>query len=102
MYIYEQSSLVVLALHGRAASAALTLQQAPPSFLTSCWRLIAGGQNGFNIPQVSPCPEVEAYLKMTPEELHTLDPKSIQGQARRLLCDAYMCMYQSPTMSLYK
>uniref|UniRef100_A0A669BQS5 Ubiquitin carboxyl-terminal hydrolase CYLD n=1 Tax=Oreochromis niloticus TaxID=8128 RepID=A0A669BQS5_ORENI len=61
-----------------------------------------GGQNGFNIPQVSPCPEVETYLKMTPEELHTLDPKSIQGQARRLLCDAYMCMYQSPTMSLYK
>lgn len=65
-------------------------------------RGFAGGQNGFNIPQVSPCPEVEAYLKMTPEELHTLDPKSIQGQARRLLCDAYMCMYQSPTMSLYK
>ncbi|XP_056269754.1 ubiquitin carboxyl-terminal hydrolase CYLD isoform X2 [Pseudoliparis swirei] len=61
-----------------------------------------GGQNGFNIPQVSPCPEVEAYLKMSPEELHTLDPKSIQGQARRLLCDAYMCMYQSSTMSLYK
>ncbi|XP_010727487.1 ubiquitin carboxyl-terminal hydrolase CYLD isoform X3 [Larimichthys crocea] len=61
-----------------------------------------GGQNGFNIPQVSPCPEVEAYLKMTPEELHALDPKGIQGQARRLLCDAYMCMYQSPTMSLYK
>ncbi|XP_020797098.1 ubiquitin carboxyl-terminal hydrolase CYLD isoform X2 [Boleophthalmus pectinirostris] len=61
-----------------------------------------GGQNGFNIPQVSPCPEVEAYLKMSPEELHALDPKSIQGQARRLLCDAYMCMYQSPTMSLYK
>ncbi|XP_031687080.1 ubiquitin carboxyl-terminal hydrolase CYLD isoform X2 [Oncorhynchus kisutch] len=61
-----------------------------------------GGQNGFNIPQVSPCPEVGAYLKMTPEELHALDPKSIQGQARRLLCDAYMCMYQSPTMSLYK
>ncbi|XP_056134423.1 ubiquitin carboxyl-terminal hydrolase CYLD [Lampris incognitus] len=61
-----------------------------------------GGQNGFNIPQVSPCPEVGAYLKMTPEELHALDPKSIQGQARRLLCDAYMCMYQSSTMSLYK
>ncbi|XP_061077687.1 ubiquitin carboxyl-terminal hydrolase CYLD isoform X1 [Conger conger] len=61
-----------------------------------------GGQNGFNIPQVSPCPEVGAYLKMTPEELHALDPKNIQGFARRLLCDAYMCMYQSPTMSLYK
>ncbi|XP_064414615.1 ubiquitin carboxyl-terminal hydrolase CYLD isoform X1 [Latimeria chalumnae] len=61
-----------------------------------------GGQNGFNIPQVTPCPEVGEYLKMSPEELHTLAPKSIQGFARRLLCDAYMCMYQSPTMSLYK
>ena len=70
--------------------------------LDVCVCICPGGQNGFNIPQVSPCPEVGAYLKMTPEELHALDPKSIQGQARRLLCDAYMCMYQSPTMSLYK
>lgn len=67
-----------------------------------CVCVWTGGQNGFNIPQVSPCPEVGAYLKMTPEELHALDPKNIQGYARRLLCDAYMCMYQSPTMSLYK
>ncbi|XP_030060192.1 ubiquitin carboxyl-terminal hydrolase CYLD isoform X1 [Microcaecilia unicolor] len=61
-----------------------------------------GGQNGFNIPQVTPCPEVGEYLKMSLEELHALDPRNIQGCARRLLCDAYMCMYQSPTMSLYK
>lgn len=62
----------------------------------------AGGQNGFNIPQVTPCPEVGEYLKMSPEDLHSLDARRIQGCARRLLCDAYMCMYQSPTMSLYK
>nr|KAF6409552.1 CYLD lysine 63 deubiquitinase [Rousettus aegyptiacus] len=61
-----------------------------------------GGQNGFNIPQVTPCPEVGEYLKMSPEDLHSLDARQIQGCARRLLCDAYMCMYQSPTMSLYK
>ncbi|XP_036922232.1 ubiquitin carboxyl-terminal hydrolase CYLD isoform X2 [Sturnira hondurensis] len=61
-----------------------------------------GGQNGFNIPQVTPCPEVREYLKMSPEDLHSLDARRIQGCARRLLCDAYMCMYQSPTMSLYK
>ncbi|XP_044126138.1 ubiquitin carboxyl-terminal hydrolase CYLD isoform X3 [Bufo gargarizans] len=61
-----------------------------------------GGQNGFNIPQVTPCPEVGEYLKMSLEELHALDSRNIQGCARRLLCDAYMCMYQSPTMSLYK
>lgn len=61
-----------------------------------------GGQNGFNIPQVTPCPEVREYLQMSPEELHALDARRIQGCARRLLCDAYMVMYQSPTMSLYK
>uniref|UniRef100_A0A4X1U5A7 Ubiquitin carboxyl-terminal hydrolase CYLD n=1 Tax=Sus scrofa TaxID=9823 RepID=A0A4X1U5A7_PIG len=61
-----------------------------------------GGQNGFNIPQVTPCPEVGEYLKMSLEDLHSLDSRRIQGCARRLLCDAYMCMYQSPTMSLYK
>ncbi|XP_041529690.1 ubiquitin carboxyl-terminal hydrolase CYLD-like [Microtus oregoni] len=61
-----------------------------------------GGQNGFNIPQVTPCPEVGEYLKMSLEELHSLDSRRIRGCARRLLCDAYMCMYQSPTMSLYK
>ncbi|EHB10038.1 Putative ubiquitin carboxyl-terminal hydrolase CYLD [Heterocephalus glaber] len=61
-----------------------------------------GGQNGFNIPQVTPCLEVGEYLKMSPEDLHSLDSRRIQGCARQLLCDAYMCMYQSPTMSLYK
>ncbi|XP_041489662.1 LOW QUALITY PROTEIN: ubiquitin carboxyl-terminal hydrolase CYLD-like [Microtus oregoni] len=60
------------------------------------------GENGFNIPQVTPCPEVGEYLKMSLEELHSLDSRRIRGCARRLLCDAYMCMYQSPTMSLYK
>ncbi|XP_026644981.1 ubiquitin carboxyl-terminal hydrolase CYLD [Microtus ochrogaster] len=64
--------------------------------------LSLGGQNGFNIPQVTPCPKVGEYLKMSLEELHSLDSRRIQGCARRLLCDAYMCMYQSPTMSLYK
>ena len=64
--------------------------------------LPAGGQNGFNIPQVTPCPEVREYLKMSPEDLHSLDSRRIQGCARRLLCDAYMCMYQSRAMRLYK
>ncbi|XP_061621548.1 ubiquitin carboxyl-terminal hydrolase CYLD isoform X2 [Phyllopteryx taeniolatus] len=89
----ETSHYVAFVKYGSAASAWLFFDSMADR---------DGGQNGFNIPQVSPCPEVESYLKMTPEELHTLDPKSIQGQARRLLCDAYMCMYQSPTMSLYK
>lgn len=61
-----------------------------------------GGENGFNIPQVTPCPEVADYLEMSPEELQALDPKSLPPCARRLLCDAYMCLYHSPTLGLYK
>nr|XP_033781233.1 ubiquitin carboxyl-terminal hydrolase CYLD-like [Geotrypetes seraphini] len=61
-----------------------------------------GGQNGFNIPQVTSCPEVAEYLNMNPQELQALDLKSMPSCARRLLCDAYMCLYHSPTLSLYK
>ncbi|XP_030043594.1 LOW QUALITY PROTEIN: ubiquitin carboxyl-terminal hydrolase CYLD-like [Microcaecilia unicolor] len=61
-----------------------------------------GGQNGFNIPQVTSCPEVAEYLNMNPQELQSLDLKSMPSCARRLLCDAYMCLYHSPTLSLYK
>ncbi|XP_069094394.1 ubiquitin carboxyl-terminal hydrolase CYLD-like [Pleurodeles waltl] len=61
-----------------------------------------GGQNGFNIPRVVPCSEVGEYLNMTPAQLRDLDPKTIPVFARRLLCDAYMCLYHSPSLSLYK
>ncbi|XP_069817673.1 ubiquitin carboxyl-terminal hydrolase CYLD-like isoform X2 [Dendropsophus ebraccatus] len=61
-----------------------------------------GGQNGFNIPRVTPCPEVTQYLDMTAEELQREDQKCMPTYARRLLCDAYMCLYYSPELSLYK
>ncbi|XP_040272720.1 ubiquitin carboxyl-terminal hydrolase CYLD-like [Bufo bufo] len=61
-----------------------------------------GGQNGFNIPRVTLCPEVTEYLEMTAEELQQEDPKTMPTYARRLLCDAYMCLYYSPDLSLYK
>nr|XP_025042218.1 ubiquitin carboxyl-terminal hydrolase CYLD-like [Pelodiscus sinensis] len=70
--------------------------------LTGWKKGIQGGENGFNIPQVTPCPEVADYLEMSPEELQALDPKSLPPCARRLLCDAYMCLYHSPTLGLYK
>lgn len=58
--------------------------------------------NGFNIPRVTPCAEVADYLEMSPRELQGLDPKSLPTYARRLLCDAYMCFYHSPSLGLYK
>ncbi|XP_036406980.1 ubiquitin carboxyl-terminal hydrolase CYLD [Megalops cyprinoides] len=61
-----------------------------------------GGENGFNVPQVRMCPEVSRYLSLSVEELGRLDPASLPGPARRLLCDAHMCLYHSPQLSLYK
>ncbi|KAM9836961.1 ubiquitin carboxyl-terminal hydrolase CYLD isoform 2-T2 [Aulostomus maculatus] len=61
-----------------------------------------GGENGFNIPQVKPCPEVGRYLSLSQEELSRVDPASFREPARRLLCDSYMCLYHSPELSLYK
>ncbi|XP_053199114.1 LOW QUALITY PROTEIN: ubiquitin carboxyl-terminal hydrolase CYLD [Scomber japonicus] len=61
-----------------------------------------GGENGFNIPQVKPCPEVGRYLSLSEEELGRIDPASLRESARRLLCDSYMCLYHSPELSLYK
>ncbi|CAH2294704.1 ubiquitin carboxyl-terminal hydrolase CYLD-like isoform X1 [Pelobates cultripes] len=61
-----------------------------------------GGENGFNIPRVTPCPEVSEYLEMTPEQLQKEDLKTMPTYVRRLFCDAYMCLYYSPDLSLYK
>ncbi|KAJ8278205.1 hypothetical protein GJAV_G00085050 [Gymnothorax javanicus] len=61
-----------------------------------------GDQDGYNIPQVLRCPEVERYLKMSPSELATQSPREMEGVAKRLFCDAYMYLYQSPRMSLYR
>ncbi|KAM9833034.1 ubiquitin carboxyl-terminal hydrolase CYLD isoform 1-T1 [Syngnathus typhle] len=61
-----------------------------------------GGENGFNVPLVRPCPEVGCYLSLSEEELSRVDPVSLPERARRLLCDAYMCLYHSPELSLYK
>ncbi|KAF7653562.1 hypothetical protein LDENG_00081400 [Lucifuga dentata] len=61
-----------------------------------------GGENGFNVPQVKACPEVGRYLRLSEEELSRIDCASLREPARRLLCDAYMCLYHSPELSLYK
>ncbi|XP_051565507.1 ubiquitin carboxyl-terminal hydrolase CYLD-like [Myxocyprinus asiaticus] len=61
-----------------------------------------GGENGFNVPQVRACPEVGHYLSLTIDEISRLDAASLRDPVRRLLCDAYMCLYHSPELSLYK
>ncbi|KAJ8377013.1 hypothetical protein SKAU_G00075930 [Synaphobranchus kaupii] len=61
-----------------------------------------GDEDGYNIPQVKTCSEVERYLNMSPAELATQVPREMEGVAKRLFCDAYMYLYQSPGMALYR
>nr|XP_020481195.1 ubiquitin carboxyl-terminal hydrolase CYLD-like isoform X2 [Monopterus albus] len=61
-----------------------------------------GGIDGFNIPEVHTCPEVGMYLEMSPAELATQVPRDMKGVAKRLFCDAYMYLYQSTSMCLYR
>ncbi|XP_072314901.1 ubiquitin carboxyl-terminal hydrolase CYLD [Eucyclogobius newberryi] len=61
-----------------------------------------GGENGFNVPRVKACPEVGRYLGLSEDELGRVDSGSLKEPARRLLCDAHMCLYHSPELSLYK
>ncbi|XP_048464216.1 ubiquitin carboxyl-terminal hydrolase CYLD-like isoform X3 [Rhincodon typus] len=55
-----------------------------------------------NIPEITDCPQIGDYLLMSEDKLAYTDLKQLDGFAKRLFCDAYMCMYQSPRMCLYK
>ncbi|KAM9365577.1 ubiquitin carboxyl-terminal hydrolase CYLD isoform 2-T2 [Pholidichthys leucotaenia] len=61
-----------------------------------------GESDGFNIPEVTPCPEVGTYLEMSPTEMANQVPREMKGVAKRLFCDAYMYLYQSTSMCLYR
>uniref|UniRef100_A0A8C7A3G6 ubiquitinyl hydrolase 1 n=1 Tax=Nothoprocta perdicaria TaxID=30464 RepID=A0A8C7A3G6_NOTPE len=61
-----------------------------------------GEDGGFNIPMVTLCPEVAKYLDLPVATLALEQPRDMDGVAKRLFCDAYMYMYQSKKMALYK
>ncbi|XP_044150296.1 ubiquitin carboxyl-terminal hydrolase CYLD-like [Bufo gargarizans] len=61
-----------------------------------------GSEEGYNIPRVSLCPEVATYLAAPLNDLMNQNPREMKGVAKRLFCDAYMYMYQSKRMALYK
>ncbi|KAM3927817.1 ubiquitin carboxyl-terminal hydrolase CYLD-like isoform 2-T2 [Leptodactylus fuscus] len=61
-----------------------------------------GSEDGYNIPRVSLCPEVATYLAAPLSDLVNQNPREMKGVAKRLFCDAYMYMYQSKRMALYK
>ncbi|XP_021004113.1 ubiquitin carboxyl-terminal hydrolase CYLD isoform X2 [Parasteatoda tepidariorum] len=63
-----------------------------------------GEQNGYNIPEVVPFADLRWWL--SEEGMNFLvsakEDKVLPEITRRLLCDAYMCMYQSPDIMMYR
>ncbi|KAB0798491.1 hypothetical protein PPYR_09484 [Photinus pyralis] len=65
-----------------------------------------GEQNGYNIPEMVACPDVSKWLsdEQSCRALHESAPldRYLPEHARRLLCDAFICMYQSPDVMMYR
>ncbi|XP_055593353.1 ubiquitin carboxyl-terminal hydrolase CYLD [Uranotaenia lowii] len=64
-----------------------------------------GEQNGYNIPEMIPVPDLPLWLseegaRQMNEE--ATNDKMLPEHAKRLLCDAYMCMYQSTDVMMYR
>lgn len=63
-----------------------------------------GEQNGYNIPEMVPCPDLPYWLsdKGAQSLMDVKDNRQLPEHAKRLLCDAYMCMYQSSDVMMYR
>ncbi|XP_064598934.1 ubiquitin carboxyl-terminal hydrolase CYLD-like isoform X2 [Liolophura sinensis] len=63
-----------------------------------------GGEIGYNIPEVVEVRDLPKWLsqggKKDIDSLH--DDKDLPEPIRRLVCDAYMCIYQSPDIMRFK
>ncbi|KAL9930440.1 ubiquitin carboxyl-terminal hydrolase CYLD isoform 2-T2 [Glossina fuscipes fuscipes] len=64
-----------------------------------------GEQNGYNIPEMVTVPDMPQWLSedgaLFVHESSSTD-KMLPEHAKRLFCDAYMCMYQSPDVMMYR
>lgn len=64
-----------------------------------------GEQNGYNIPEMIPVPDLPQWLSDEgARQLNetAVNDKMLPEHAKRLLCDAYMCMYQSTDVMMYR
>lgn len=68
------------------------------------FNFISGELNGFNIPEMVLCSDLPKWL--SDENAQTFseikDDRNLPTYAKRLLCDAYMCMYQSTDVMMYR
>ena len=60
--------------------------------------------NGYNIPEVTAAPDVPLWLSEERADFLAAnkDDKALPPHAKRLICDGYMCLYQSPEVMMYQ
>lgn len=66
---------------------------------------ILGGQGGYNIPEMISVPDLPTWItEEGSKELHdgATNDKMLPELAKRLLCDAYLCMYQNTDVMMYQ
>lgn len=64
-----------------------------------------GEVNGYNIPEMVPVPDLPLWLSEDgARQLHesNVNDKHLPELAKRLYCDAYLMLYQSPEMMMYR
>ena len=62
-----------------------------------------GEQNGYNIPEVVNCPDLGRWLSEDWDRQLLSSPQSaMPDHIKRLFSDAYMCLYQSPDLLMYR
>lgn len=61
-----------------------------------------GAASGYNIPEVRDCTNDMRWLEQEyRKKILETDEKSLPPLVRRLLCDAYICIYQHPSGIMY-
>lgn len=67
------------------------------------WILFTGEVNGYNIPEVTPATDVPHWLSDEGARAMAGQPdKALPSHAKRLICDGYMCLYQSTEVMMYQ
>lgn len=64
-----------------------------------------GEQGGHNIPEMTTVPELPQWINDPTAQLlneEAVNDKLLPVLAKRLLCDAYLCMYKSNDIQMYK
>lgn len=67
--------------------------------------MILGTKEGYNVPSVTECPEITEWLsseKKNRDRIINTSDKEMPDRVRRILSDAYVCLYQSKEIAMYK